>query len=89
MNLIDWADSEFTIKEQTELLSLDRTGLYYKPVPIGQGELEVGRRIDEIFTESPFFGSRRITAVLRREGTQINRKAVQRFMGEMGLVVSP
>lgn len=85
MNLIDWADPALTLKEQAELLSLNRTGLYYKPRPISQDELNVRRRIDEIFTESPFFGSRRITAVLRREGTPINRKAVQRFMGEMGL----
>ena len=85
MNLIDWADSEVTVKEQAELLSLNRTGLYYKPRPLSQDELTIRRRIDEIFTESPFYGSRRITAVLRREGTPINRKAVQRFMGEMGL----
>jgi putative transposase len=43
------------------------------------------RRIDEIYTASPFFGSRRIRAILRREGWQINRKAVQRYMAEMGL----
>lgn len=85
MNLIDWGNCEFSIKEQSELLSLNRTGLYYKPRPLSQNELNVRRRIDEIFTESPFFGSRRIAAVLGREGTPINRKAVQRIMGEMGL----
>ena len=85
VNLIDWNNCDFSIKEQSELLSLNRTGLYYKPRPVSQNELNVRRRIDEIFTESPFFGSRRITAVLCREGTQINRKAVQRIMGEMGL----
>lgn len=85
VSLIDWNNPDFSIKEQSELLSLNRTGLYYKPRPVSQHELVVRRRIDEIFTETPFFGSRRITAVLRREGTQINRKAVQRIMGEMGL----
>jgi putative transposase len=34
----------------------------------------------------PFYGSRRITAQLRREGRTINRKAVQRHMREMGIV---
>lgn len=42
-------------------------------------------RIDEIYTECPFYGSRRITAQLRREGKIINRKAVQRHMHEMGI----
>lgn len=42
-------------------------------------------RIDEIYTECPFYGSRRITAQLRREGKYVNRKAVQRHMREMGI----
>jgi putative transposase len=48
-------------------------------------EIALKHRIDAIFTESPFYGSRRITAALRREGVLINRKAVQRHMREMGL----
>jgi hypothetical protein len=41
--------------------------------------------IDEIYTQWPVFGSRRITAMLRRKGININRKAVQRHMQEMGI----
>ena len=85
MNEIEWAGSSLTLKEQAELLSLNRTGLYYKPQPVGERELGLRRRIDEIFTEWPFYGSRRIRAVLQREVGQINRKAVRRLMGEMGL----
>jgi len=43
-------------------------------------------RIDEIFTESPFFGSRRILAGLQREGFNIGRERVQALMRKMGLV---
>jgi putative transposase len=43
-------------------------------------------RIDEIYTAYPFYGSRRITAQLRRDGKVINRKAVQRYMREMGIM---
>jgi putative transposase len=42
-------------------------------------------RIDAIYTQYPFYGSRRITAQLRREGQEVNRKAVQRHMREMGI----
>ena len=42
-------------------------------------------RIDAIYTQYPFYGSRRITAQLRREGRAVNRKAVQRHMREMGI----
>ena len=41
--------------------------------------------IDGIYTSYPFYGSRRITAVLRREGVEINRKRVQRYMIQMGI----
>lgn len=43
------------------------------------------RRIDELYTAYPFYGSRCISAHLRREGLQVNRKAVQRHMQEMGI----
>lgn len=49
-------------------------------------EIAIKHRIDEIYTEHPYYGSRRITAQLRREGFEINRKAVQRHMREMGIV---
>jgi putative transposase len=90
---IDWQpERELPIKDQAALLSLNRSGLYYKPKPPSQRELELKRRIDEIYTAWPFYGSRRIKAQLRREGWQVNRKMVQRCMGEMGLaglVVKP
>jgi putative transposase len=42
-------------------------------------------RIDAIYTARPFYGSRRMTAQLQREGREVNRKAVQRHMREMGI----
>jgi len=43
------------------------------------------RLIDEQYTRTPFYGSRRLRAVLMRNGHQINRKRVQRLMRLMGL----
>jgi len=43
------------------------------------------RRIDELYTQWPFYGSRRITKHLRTEGTLVNRKRVSRLMGVMGI----
>ena len=37
-------------------------------------------RIDELYPASPFYGSRRMTAVPRREGWPVNRKRVRRLM---------
>ena len=39
-----------------------------------------------IYTQWPYYGSRRITAQLQREGLEVNRKAVMRHMHEMGIL---
>ncbi len=88
--LLDWDDPALPIKSQAELLSLNRSGLYYRPLAPSAEEVALKHRIDELYTLRPFYGSRRITANLRREGWQLNRKAVQRHMREMGIAgISP
>jgi len=77
-------DRPFTLKTQAALLSLNRSGLYYQPCPPSAEEVAIKHRIDEIYTEHPFYGSRRIAATLRPDFS-VNRKAVQRHMREMGI----
>ena len=43
------------------------------------------RLIDELYMESPFFGSRQMKTTLVRAGYQVNRKRIQRLMRIMGL----
>jgi putative transposase len=81
---LERADPDLCLTTQCDLLSLNRTSLYYQPAPPSPEELHLKRRIDEIYTAWPFYGSRKITAVLRHEMV-INRKTVQRHMREMGL----
>jgi len=42
-------------------------------------------KIDEIYTDHPFYGSRRMQAILKRQGFDINRKRVSRLMNIMGI----
>jgi putative transposase len=42
-------------------------------------------RLDEQYTRTPFYGTRRMTNVLREQGFQVNRKRVIRLMRTMGL----
>jgi putative transposase len=70
---------------QCELLSLNRSGLYYAPVGDRERDLLIKRRIDEVYTACPFYGIRKITAQLRVDGLLVNHKAVARHMQEMGL----
>ncbi|HEU5377705.1 MAG TPA: IS3 family transposase [Ktedonobacteraceae bacterium] len=83
--MIERESKELSVRTQVELLSLNRSGVYYRPQPPSASEVALKHRIDEIYTESPFYGSRRITAQLQEEGVEVNRKAVQRHMREMGI----
>ena len=88
--MVDMDSEKISISRQAELLSLNRSSLYYKPVDISDEEIRLKHRIDEIYTDRPVSGSRYITAILRREAWVINRKRVVRCMREMGLAgVSP
>jgi putative transposase len=53
-------------------------------VPPSPRELAIKRRIDEIYTAHPFYGSRKITAVLHPE-IGVSRPTVQAYMREMGI----
>ncbi|MDI6710967.1 MAG: IS3 family transposase [Bacillota bacterium] len=83
--LLDWGDADLPLKTQAELLGLNRSSLYYQPVAPSPEEIALKNRIDEIYTAHPYYGSRRITAELCRQGFHVNRKAVQRHMREMGI----
>lgn len=84
--MVDAADMQFTVSEQATLLGINRSSLYYKACLPDPLEIEIKHKIDEIYTERPFFGSRRMSAELeRRHHLIVNRKAVQRHMREMGI----
>jgi putative transposase len=83
--LLERADAELPVRAQTDLLSLNRTSIYYTPVVPAPEEVALKHRIDTIATERPYYGVRRITAQLRRDGMLVNHKAVARHMREMGL----
>ena len=76
---------ELSLSTQTTLLGLSRSGLYYQAVLPSAEEVSLRHRIDEIYTRWPFFGSRRIEAVLGREGRVVGRDRVRTAMREMGI----
>ncbi len=83
--LIDPDCPEFSLSLQAALLGVSRSGLYYKPVSPSKEEVALRHRIDEVYTRWPFYGSRRIAAVLKREGLPVGRARIQTAMREMGI----
>ena len=59
--------------------------MYYEPKPETQENETLMRLLDEQYTQTPFYGVRRMTAWLRREGYVVNPKRVSRLLRKMGL----
>jgi putative transposase len=77
--------SEISVRRQCELLGVNRSSLYYEPTGESEENLQLMRLIDEQYTRTPFYGSRRMTEWLRTKGFEVNRKRVLRLMTLMGI----
>jgi putative transposase len=85
MAMIERDHPTLSLRRQCALLGLARSGVYrVAPAPDPE-DLALMRRIDALYLDLPFYGSRRMTLALRAEGLAVNRKRVQRLMRTMGL----
>ena len=85
--LIEAAHSQLSIRQQCELVGLNRSTYYYTPAGESELNLHLMRLIDEQYTKAPFYGWPRMTAYLKRppHEYEINHKRVRRLMRKMGL----
>lgn len=76
-----------SVRRQCDLIGLARASWYATGPRASESaqNLAIMQRIDELYTARPFYGSRKMVAVLRREGRSVNRMRVQRLMRLMGL----
>ena len=82
--MIDRED-KLPVTRQCEILDLNRSGIYYQPVPLSAVEIELMREIDEIHLLYPFYGSRNIRNELWSKGYNVGRDKVRRLMRRMGI----
>ena len=76
---------ELSIAQQAELLDISRGSYYYAPKKNPEDKKHMDM-IDTIYTDYPFYGSRRMKNELRdRYKVHICRERVQRLMRSMGL----
>lgn len=81
------ADEPLTIQQQCQLLSLSRSGYYYIPTRESDLNLKLLRRIDELHTDNPTWGSRKLRDRLKLEGVEVNRKRIRRLMAILRIKV--
>jgi putative transposase len=83
--LIEVGHPQLSVRRQCQLLGLNRSSLYYQPAAESLENLRLMRLLDQEYTAHPFYGSRRLTVWLIRQGEPVNRKRVQRLLRLMGL----
>lgn len=82
---MDWEHAEFSIRRQCELLGVNRSSLFYEPMGESEENLRLMRLLDEQYTRTPFYGSRKMMEWLGTQGYKVNRKRISRLMGVMGI----
>ena len=75
--------SEYSVTLACDLLDCAKSSYYHQAEPPDDTKLRAA--IETVSAEWPTYGYRRITAQLRRQGWQVNRKRMQRLMREMDL----
>jgi len=83
--LIEPEHPDFSLRRQCELVGLNRSTFYHEPARESEFNLQLMRLIDAKYLERPFYGWRRMTNYLRREGHVVNHKRVRRLMRKMGI----
>jgi putative transposase len=85
----DFIDTKLPISlnKQCKLLNISKSSLYYQPVKkfSSEGELELLNAINDIYSEFPYYGTRRIVTALQNMGINIGRKLVRSAMKYMGI----
>jgi len=83
--MVERENKGLPLSTQANLLGLSRSSLYYKPRKPSEKEIRIKHRIDEIYTQHPFYGSRRIRQQLRREGEAVGKNTIANYMREMSI----
>ena len=83
--MVDPDDVALSLTRQCRLVSIARSSFYYEGKDESLFNVQLLRRIDEQFLETPFYGSRQMTRWLRRQETWVSRKRVRRLMRRLGL----
>jgi putative transposase len=85
--MVDRGHAAVSVRRQCAFLGVARAGVY-RPAPApGPEDLALMRRLDALYLEAPFYGSRRMVEALRCDGVRVGRHRVRRLMRLMGLEV--
>ena len=79
------AHAVLSVRQRCQLLQVNRSSLYYQPTPIDPGDVTLMNELQEVYSEYPFMGYRRLSIMLQQRGYAVNRKHVYRLMKVLGV----
>ena len=83
-SLIEPSHPELSVSQQCKLLGVSRSTYYYTPRESEENELYKSLIFQE-YIKHPFYGYRKITKALVKQGYKVNRKRILRLMREMAI----
>jgi len=83
--MIEQEYPDLSVVKQCAILGLARSSLYYQADQYTQEEIGILNAMDEIFTQFPFYGHRKIYHELKRRDYQVGRDRILRYMRALGL----
>ena len=78
------AERDYSQRRACQLVGISRSSARYQPIAQPE-EMPFRKQVRQLAHQHPGYGYRRITAILRREGSQINHKRLQRIWQAEGL----
>jgi putative transposase len=78
---------KISLNRQLNLLSISKTGHYYTPVEkfSSDEDIKLLNMIDKIHTKFPYYGTRRVSKLLKRLGFKVGRKLIKSAFEFMGI----
>jgi putative transposase len=83
--MINIADKQFSVREQCQILGLNRSTYYYKPAEIDEYTLTLMHLLDKQYTKTPFYGVDKMKKYLKDEGYAVGSDKVRTLLRTMGL----
>ena len=84
-SFVESDNPEISVVRQCELLGINRSTIYYRERVESNEDVELMRLLDAQYTETPFYGYRRMRVYLQNLGFSVNHKRVSRLMRKLGL----
>jgi len=84
-DLVEKDHQELSVRHQCEMLSFNRSALYYERIGLSAEDQRILEGMDQIYLDFPVYGSRRMSRELKRRGFKVGRLKARTLMRILGV----